>query len=100
MSEATLFDLSEWQVRPDPTETQIEAHRRDRRTDLERVRRVMLEHPEGLTDWDIADLLGEPERKASLGRRRAQLGAVKVARDGEWAVKKCRGISCLLWRLP
>jgi hypothetical protein len=96
----TLFDAAPLQVRPDPLPTQTEAHQRNRVTDLERVRRVLLEHPAGLTDHEIADLLGEPNRKPSLGRRRAQLGAVKVEKSpGEWLTRKSHGVSCVVWRL-
>lgn len=101
MTPATLFDAAPLQTRPDPTDTQLEAHSRGRRTDLERVRLVLLRFPSGLTDWEIADELGEPHRKPSLGRRRAQLGCVKVEKSpGEWLTRKCHGISCLVWQLP
>ena len=98
MIEATLFHPDTYEIQQ---ETQRLAAARDRTTDLLRVKALMLEHPEGLTDWDIADLLGEPVRKASLGRRRAQLGAEKVRdADGEPVKRTCHGSSCFVWVLP
>lgn len=81
--------------------TQREAGARDHTIDRERVRQLLVLHPEGLTDWDIADLLGEPMRKPSLGKRRKDLECVAV-RDVNDAplTRVCHGSRCIVWRLP
>lgn len=82
----------------DARPTQVDT--RDRYSDRERVRRLLLEHPEGLTDWDIADLLGEPLRKGTFCRRRAECGAVPVRdADGEPVTRVSHGSRCMVWRL-
>lgn len=81
--------------------TSREAGARDRTIDRERVRQVMAFHPEGMTDWEIADALGEPQRKPSLGKRRKDLGAVKVRdADGTPLTRVSHGARCFVWRLP
>lgn len=98
MTDLALFPADELETFSD---TQRAAGARDHTIDRERVRQVLLFHPEGLTDWEIADALGEPMRKASLGKRRHDLGCVKV-RDGEGTpvTRVSHGSRCFVWRLP
>ena len=98
MSQATLFHGDELEVQG---ETQRAAAARDHTIDRERVRQLLEFHPSGLTDWEIADLLGEPMRKASLGKRRFDLNCVKVRdADDKPLTRVCHGSRCFVWRLP
>lgn len=97
---ATLFDPATFQVRPDATETQLEAASRDRRIDRERVRKALLVHGP-MTDHEIAEVLGEPDRKPTFGKRRQELGCVPVIVDGK-PLRRATPLGCTarVWRLP
>lgn len=98
MTPATLFPADELETFG---ETQRAAAARDRTIDRERVRQVLAFHPEGMTDWEIADALGEPMRKASLGKRRHDLHCVKVRdADGRPIKRESHGSPMFVWRLP
>jgi len=99
MNAPTLFPVDEFD-HIQATSREAAAH--DRTLDRERVRMVLLAHPEGLTDHEIAERLNEPERKPSFGKRRQELGAVKV-RDANGDPVRRRtplGCSAFVWRLP
>lgn len=96
----TLFDPAPLQVRPDATETQLEAASRDRRVDRDRVRRALTEHGP-MTDHELAEVLGEPHRKPTFGKRRQELGCVPVLVDGK-PLRRATPLGCTarVWRLP
>lgn len=106
MSPDTLFPTTPFEVRPPQTATQEVARTRSERSTLRQaVRAALLRHPEGLSDWDLCELLGLPERrKGSVGKRRQEVGArpVYVMVDGERRVKTRMsplGSPCTVWEL-
>lgn len=83
MTAPTLFDPAPLQVRADPLPTTVAAVKRDQVTLLERVRSALAAHPAGLTDWELTQVLGEPERrKPSVAKRRGECGAVPALYAG------------------
>ena len=61
------------------------------------VERVLREHRDGLTDWEITTLLGLPDRrKGSVVKRRAECGAVPT----DLTRPSPDGRPCVVWRLP
>lgn len=68
-----------------------------------RVEDVLLAHPAGLTDWELVDLLGEPDRrKPSVTKRRQEAGAVPVVDlFGEPVTRRSPfGCQATVWVLP
>jgi hypothetical protein len=62
----------------------------------EQVRCALTVHPSGLTDWEITAYLGLPDRrKASVGKRRQELGAI----DTGLRRRSIDGQPCIVWRL-
>lgn len=79
MIEATLFPVAPLERRPPATATQRQAARYDRQTLRSAVRAALLRHPDGITDWELTEFLGLPERdKPSVGKRRQECGARPV----------------------
>lgn len=89
----TLFD----NVRPSDPPTSHAAARINRTTLTEQVRAALTEHPEGLTDWELCQVLGfELVRKPSVGKRRQELGAIDSGRTRLSPFDS----PCTVWRLP
>lgn len=62
-----------------------------------RVEQVLRANPQGLTDHEITDILGLPERrKPSCGKRRQEVGAV----DTGLRRRSPDGLSVIVWALP
>lgn len=62
-------------------------------TDRARVRACLLQHPEGLTDFELAEHLHGAQ--TSLGKRRNELGAVDTGRRRAAP----SGCPAIVWRL-
>lgn len=61
-----------------------------------RVDGVLRRHPDGLTDWELTELLGLPERsKPSVAKRRQELNAVDTGRRR----MSPDGHDCIVWAL-
>lgn len=87
----TLFN-----VRPTDPETSHGVADLDRSTLRNQVRRTLTANPEGLTDWELTDLLGfEPRRKPSVGKRRQETGAIDSGRRRP----SPDGHPCVVWVL-
>ncbi|WCO67914.1 hypothetical protein PO878_04145 [Iamia majanohamensis] len=76
------------------------ARRRD--TLAHRTKVILSQHPEGLTDWELAGLLyPDPleaaRRKPSAAKRRQEAGAVPVP---GLTRKSPTGDACIVWALP
>ena len=97
MNAPTLFAVDDLETQG---ETQRAAFGHDHTIDRLRVLAVLAQHPEGLTDWELADRI-DPFRKPSIGKRRADLKCVKV-RDAEGTpiTRVSHGSRCFVWRLP
>lgn len=72
-------------------------------TDRERVRTLLAEHPEGLSDFELGELTGR--KSTSIGKRRGELrdlGLAERARDanGCWEQRLSdTNTPCAVWRL-
>jgi hypothetical protein len=76
----TLWELPP-NVRPSDPDTSRAAAVLGRTSIRERVRLTLVAHPDGLTDWELTAALGEPaHRKASIGKRRQECGAIDTGR--------------------
>lgn len=83
-------------VRPSDPDTSQLAARLDRSSLRDRVAQALRLYPEGLSDWQLTDLLGEPAwRKPSVGKRREELGAVDTGRRA----LSPSGLPCVVWAL-
>lgn len=106
MSAPTLFPTAPLEVRPPQTDTQRRAHRpTDRQTLRAAVRAALLRHPDGITDWELTEFLGLPERdKPSVGKRRQECKAIPVyVRVGDERRVMTRpsptGSPCTVWTI-
>lgn len=62
----------------------------------ERVRAVLEMHPDGLTDWELTDVLGLPAAdKPAVGKRRQECEAV----DSGARRPSPKGMACVVWVL-
>lgn len=89
-------------ARPTDPATSHTAATVDRSTLTASVRDTLAAHPDGVTDWELVDLLGLAERmKGSVVKRRQESGAVPVVIDGHPLTRPGRmGARCIVWRLP
>lgn len=77
----TLWDQLPPNVRPSDPDTSRSAAVIERMSIRERVRLTLVAHPDGLTDWELLDALGEsPARKGTVTKRRQECGAVDTGR--------------------
>lgn len=78
-------------------ETSQRAAALQRVTLRQRVEAVLQANPQGVTDWELTDILGLPERrKGSCGKRRQECGAI----DSGLRRRSPDGQSVIVWRLP
>ena len=63
----------------------------------ERCYLTLLTHPEGLTDFELADLVGR--QQTSAGKRRGDLVAVGLVEDSGERRRTPSGASAIVWRL-
>lgn len=90
----TLFDHP---ARPTDPATSHDAARKDRSTLTGTVRRILEEHPEGLTDDKLWRLTGEGyHRHGSVVKARKHAGAVESGRFG----LSDSGSKCIVWVMP
>jgi hypothetical protein len=84
-------------VRPSDPETSHEAAARDRINDRRKCLVALWQNPEGLTDYELADLVGRQQNSA--GKRRGELRdlgyveATNIRRDAP------SGSRCIVWRV-
>lgn len=90
----TLFDSPH--VRATDPDTSRAAAVLPRSSRVEQARRVLESFPNGLTDFELTEALGLPERrKPSVAKARYRTGAVDTG------VRRTSpdGCSCIVWRL-
>lgn len=93
MDQPSLFSPN---VRPSDPSTSHAAALPRRDTLRHRVELALRRHPSGLTDWEITDQLGLPDRrKPSVAKRRQELQAV----DTGLTRKSPDAHDCTVWRL-
>ena len=83
-------------VRADDPSTSHAAAAINRTTLRARVEQALRLNPDGLTDWEIVEALGEPDRKKpSIGKRRQECGA------GDSGLRRLSpdGMECVVWVL-
>lgn len=92
MIQPTLFNVR----RTDP-ETSRHAAAIDRSSLRGQVYVMLADHPDGLTDHELTQLLGlPPHRKPSVGKRRQEAGAF----DTGLRRPSPDGHPCVVWALP
>lgn len=100
----TLFDTPTVNVRPSDPRTSHAAADIERGSIRDRVRAALEAHPDGLTDWEILAVLGEPERrKGTVTKRRQECGAVPALYAGSSdQVTRTTPFGCeaIVWQLP
>jgi hypothetical protein len=85
-------------VRPADPDTSHAAAAIDRRTQRAVVYRLLEQHPEGLTDWELTRMGGFPDtEKPGVGKRRQECGAIDT---GLRRIPTGRRMPCAVWRLP
>lgn len=88
----TALELPFGNVRATDPDTSHAAGRLPRQTLRAAVEACLRDHPDGLTDFELCELLGQPDRrKPSVGKRRQETGATDTTRrrlspDGNLAV--------------
>lgn len=81
---------------PETSHEAASAHPEQREIDRDRALRLLREHPEGLTDFELGDLMGRGQ--TSAGKRRGELrDAGKVIDSGERR-KAPSGSRAIVWR--
>ena len=67
------------------------------RTLRERCYEALVTHPAGLTDFELADLVGR--QQTSAGKRRGELVTVGLVEDSGERRRTPSGASAIVWRL-
>lgn len=96
----TLFDALPPNVRtadPDTSRAAAERTPRLRATDRARALDVHRAHPDGLTDFELADLMGR--QQTSAGKRRGELVALGYVRDSGRRRPAPSGAKAIVWQV-
>jgi hypothetical protein len=84
-------------ARASEPDTSHQAAALDRVTLRARVHSVLERCPEGLTDWELTQMMGMPDRrKPSLAKRRGELGCIDTGRRR----LSPDGRPMIVWTLP
>lgn len=94
-----LFDLAPAARRTDPDTSQSAASRDPsaRHIDRQRALQAHREHPKGLTDFELADLLGR--QQTSAGKRRGELRDAGLVEDSGVRRPSPSGASAVVWKV-
>jgi hypothetical protein len=97
LSQPTLFDDVPPNVRNTDPDTSHAAAAVNRDTDRARALAVHRQHPDGLTDFELGDLMGR--QQTSAGKRRGELVALGFICDSGTRRPAPSGSSAIVWRL-
>lgn len=82
--------------RTDP-ETSVEAALANRNTDRARAYHALREHPAGLTDFELAEVMGR--QQTSAGKRRGELRDLGLVCDSGLRRDAPSGSAAIVWRI-
>jgi len=92
-----LFGPVAQNYRTPDQETSVEAGRVVRLTDRARALDVLKEHPDGLTDYELADLMNRQQNSA--GKRRGELVQLGFVEDSGQRRPAPSGSRAIVWRV-
>ena len=77
-------------------DTSITAGTGDRTTDRDRALAILRDHPDGLTDHELATLMGRAQ--TSAGKRRLECQRLGLVEDSGTTRPSPWGSPCIVWR--
>ena len=80
---------------PQTSHDAADAHANQRDTDRDKVRVLLSKHPNGLTDFELADLM--KRQQTSVGKRRGELRDAGLVRDSGRRRPSPSGSAAIVW---